>query len=88
MINVTGHGPVKNYFYTSSAFQAANADNATFERQWREYVQAQHPNDLVSLATCSIAPADPVQRRASIQSWIDKYENDATIVQTNWKFGG
>jgi hypothetical protein len=88
MINVTGHGPVRNYFYTSGAFQAASAGSLKFEREWRAYVQAQRPGDLLSLGTCSPAPADPVRRRASVQSWIDKYKDEATIVETRWTYRG
>jgi len=88
MIEVTGHGPARNYFYTSGAFRAANADNPKFEREWRDYVQAEHPGDLLSLGTCSPAPSDPVERRAAILSWIDKYRGEATIVETGWTYRG
>ena len=87
MINVTGQGPVQNFFYLSDAFQAPKAETAQLQQQWRAYVQSQHPGQLVSLASCSEAQSDPAKQEANSQSWIDKYKSQATITRTTWKYG-
>jgi len=87
MINVTGQGPVKNFFYYSDAFQAPKAETAQLDKQWREYVQSQHPGQLVSLAGCSEAPSDPAKQQVNSQGWIDKYKSQATITHSTWKYG-
>ena len=87
MINVTGQGPVQNYFYLSDAFPAPKAETAQLQTQWRDYVQSQHAGQLVSLASCSEAQSDPARQEANRQSWIDKYKTQATITRTTWKYG-
>src|SRR5262245_24876626 len=62
MINVMGQGPVKNFFYLTDAFSAPKAETAQLEKQWRDYVQSQHPGQLVSLASCSEAQSDPAKQ--------------------------
>ncbi len=87
MVNVTGQGPVKNYFYTTGTFPAPNAETADLQQQWHDYLQGQHPGALVSLNSCSVANPDPAKEQANMQGWIDKYKAQATTLRTTWKFG-
>jgi hypothetical protein len=87
MINVTGQGPVKNYFFLTDAFPVPKAESTQLQQQWHDYVQSQHPGQLVSLDSCSEAPSDTAQQQANSQGWIDKYKSQATITRTTWKYG-
>lgn len=85
MISVSGQGPVKNYFYTTGTFPAPRAQAQRLETQWHDYLKSQKPGQLVSLASCY--PTDPAKAAAKRQSWKDKYKSQATIIDTDWKYG-
>jgi len=88
MIGVSSHpGQNDAYLYVTGTFPVPNAELQQLNKQWRDYVQSQHPDGIIDACGCPNVQPDPVKEKANEQGWIDSWKNRAAIIRTTWKYG-